>query len=108
MNKFILNLTINIKKEYFIKSILNIIKNKIDQEYIIKNSRNYSLDHNIIITWTYDETNKYFFTNSNYDYLIIKEYSESILKNIEYNIKLIYPEFNSDWSIINDLIIYNK
>ena len=105
MNKFILNVNINIKHEYFIKSIINIISTKINQDLIIKNRKYYLLDNNIEILWEYDEINHHFYTNCNYDYLTIKEYSESILRNIEYNIKLVYPEFNNDWSIECNLLI---
>jgi hypothetical protein len=105
MNKYILNIDININKTYFIKSILNIISTKINQDLIIKNSRHYFLDNNIEILLEYDEINNYFYTNCNYDYLTIKEYSESILRNIEYNIKLVYPEFSNNWTIeYNSLI----
>lgn len=105
MNKYILNIDIIIEKEYFKKTILNIIKKKINEELIIKSKKYYLLTNNIEIIWIYNEINNYFFTNSKYDFFIVNQYLDNILKNIEYNIKSVYPEFNNDWNIEYNLFM---
>ena len=107
MNKYILNISIIINKAYFINSIINIIKNKINNDTIIKNKKYYFVDDNIKIIWEYDQVNQYFFTNSDYDFLIINKYLECIFKNLQYNIKLTYPEFSNSWNIQYNLITKN-
>ena len=104
MNKYILNISIIINKAYFINSITNIIKNKINNDNIIKNKKYYSLDDSIKIIWECDEINNYFFTNSDYDFVNVNKYLECIFKNLEYNIKLTSPEFSNTWNIEYNLI----
>jgi hypothetical protein len=91
---------INIKEQYFIKSILSIFNHKIKEYHNMKENLYQNLFfENYKITWLCknDKLNLYN-TETDYNYNIVYDDTLKLINNLELYIKNIFPEFGNKWN----------
>jgi len=97
--KYQLIIEINIKEEYFIKSIFSIINNKIKEYYNKENIYENNFFYNYKIKWENDEKINIYYAETDYNFNFVKDNSNIFFKKLEKYIKNIYPEFSNNWNI---------
>jgi hypothetical protein len=100
---YIIDIDINISKEYLKKSLLSCVYRNIYKEYIkLNNSENYNI---INLKFNNDNTIylQYLYTENNLSENEVLQYISLLLSNTYKYTKNIYPEFGNDWTIIYNI-----
>jgi len=98
--KYQLIIEINIKEEYFIKSILSIINHKLKECNDLKeNFYEKNFFYNYKINWKNDEKINIYNTDTEYDYNYVYDNSNIFFNKLEKHIKNFYHEFGNKWNI---------
>ena len=107
--KYQLIININIKEEYFIKSILSIINNKIKEYYNKEIICENNFFYNYKINWINSKKTNIYYTDTDYDFNFVNDNSNIFFNKLEKHIKNFYHEFGNNWNIsitINEVELY--